>query len=118
MLMLPAGIKIWVATNPTDMRRSFFGLAAMVKEVLEQDPAQGHLFVFSNKQHDKIKILYWDRTGFAIWYKQLAEGIFRLPRAQGCQCYSISSSDLSLLLEGIALTHKQRIETVLQTDIN
>jgi len=86
--------------------------------VLKQDPTKGHLFIFSNKQHDKIKILYWDRTGFAIWYKQLAEGVFRFPRVQDCACYHISSSDLSLLLEGIALTHKQRIETVLQTDLD
>lgn len=118
MLMLPTGVHVFLATEPINMRKSFAGLSLLVQDVLEQDPTSGHLFVFVNKRGDKTKILYWDRNGFAQWYKQLARGIFRWPRIQHCASYSITLGDLSLLLEGIDLTDHQRLTAVNQTIIN
>ena len=77
MLALPSGIKVFLSTEPADMRKSFFGLSLLVKDSLDQDPLSGHLFVFTNQRGDEIKILYWDRSGFAMRYKQLERGVFR-----------------------------------------
>jgi transposase len=118
MLMFPSGVKVFLATEPTNMRKSFTGLSLLVQDVLEQDPASGHLFVFVNKRGNKVKILYWDRNGFAQWYKQLARGLFRWPIVQHCASYPITLSDLSLLLEGIDLADHQRLATINQTTIN
>jgi len=118
MIMLPAGVKVYVCASATDMRKSFTGLSFLVQDVLEQNPTSGHLFVFVNKRADKIKILYWDQDGFALWYKQLARGVFRLPRIQDSDCFNVSISELSLLLEGIALTRRERHTTVEETVIN
>jgi transposase len=111
MLMLPSGIKIYVSSEATSMNLSFDGLSQLVKEVLEKDPLSGHLFVFFNKRLDKVKILYWDRNGFSIWYKRLERGIFRMPRIQS-KVFSLTVSELSLLLEGIDLTEKRRFSSV------
>jgi hypothetical protein len=70
MMGLLQGVKIHLCTQPTDMRRGFDGLSGMVVAVLEQDPLSGHLFVFRNRNRDKLKILYWDTDGLAIWYKK------------------------------------------------
>lgn len=69
MLSLPLPVRILVCTKPADMRRSFDGLAALVREHLGADPLSGHLFVFRNKRGDRVKLLYWDEDGYAIWYK-------------------------------------------------
>jgi transposase len=106
--MLPAGIKVFVANQPLDMRKSFNGIAATLQSQFNRVANSGHLFVFSNRGGDKIKIFYWDRNGFVQWYKQLEEGRFRFPR-HPAKLYEISVSDLTLLLEGIDLTHTQRL---------
>ena len=77
MIAAFSGIKIHLCTQPTDMRRGFDGLSGMVTTLLEKDPLSGHLFVFRNR--DKLKILYWDTDGLAIWYKLLAQGTFQFP---------------------------------------
>ena len=110
MLMLPSGVKVFLSTEPADMRKSFFGLSVLVQDVLDEDPLSGHLFVFANKRGDKIKVLYWDRNGFALWYKQLDQGVFRIPRAQHVSHFSVTVSELSLILEGIDLNVKGRFE--------
>ncbi len=107
MLSLPPSVQIYVASEPADMRKSFNGLTILVDEALEQDPLSGHLFVFRNRRGDRVKILYWDRSGFCIWYKLLERGTFHLP-ADDAPYVEMSSAELSLLLEGIDLVGARR----------
>jgi transposase len=79
MLSIPEDAKIYLCLEITDMRRSFDKLSAMVSEYLAQDPLSGHFFIFRNKASDKIKILYWDTTGYCLWYKRLERGTFMIP---------------------------------------
>jgi transposase len=104
---LPASCKIYIASEPTDMRRSFDRLAAMVEETLHHDPFSGHLFLFKSRAGDRVKILYWERGGFTIWYRRLEEGTFHFPERAG-DCYEIDSSELAILLEGIDLRGARR----------
>jgi transposase len=109
MMLLPSGMKVYVLNQPLDMRKSFNGISAIIQSQFHKPANSGHLFVFSNRCGDKIKLFYWDRNGFVQWYKQLEQGRFRLPR-MGQKVYEISVSDLTLLLEGIDLTHAQRLQ--------
>jgi len=93
------------------MRKSIDGLSILVQEILQKDIFSGHLFVFCNKRGDKIKILYWDRNGFCLWYKRLERGIFRLPKVQS-KVFMIAPNELNLLLEGIDLTDRKRLSAV------
>jgi len=91
------------------MRKGFDSLAALVREHLGHDPLSGHLFLFVGRHRDRIKILYWDRDGFALWYKRLEEGTFRLPPAKRCGAsVELSASELAMLLAGIDLTSIKR----------
>ena len=76
MLNLPSNIAILFCTEAIDMRKSFDGLIGIVRRTLKADPISETLFVFMNKNHNLLKILYWDRDGFAIWYKRLEQGTF------------------------------------------
>jgi transposase len=96
MLSLPPSTRVFVAAKPTDMRKSFDTLAALVRDFLGEDPLSGHLFVFRNRAGDRLKILWWDRDGLAIWYKRLEEGEFRFTSSG-----EISAADLQLVLQGI-----------------
>ena len=107
MLMLPPTVRIFIAAEPTDMRRSFDRLAEQTKTVIGQDPFAGHLFVFFNRPRDRVKILHWDRSGFWLYYKRLEDGSFRLPAAKG-HAMEIDAADFALILEGIDLTGAQR----------
>ena len=107
MLSLPPAVRIFVATAPTNMHLSFDRLAALARDVLQQDPLSGHLFAFFNRPADKVKILYWDRSGFCLWYKRLERGVFHLPRA-GAPHLELDAADLLLLLDGIELAAATR----------
>lgn len=100
MLMLPASVRVFLCLVPVDMRRSFDGLAAMAEHVVRQNPLSGCLFVFRGRRGDRMKILYWDRDGYALWYKRLESGSFRFPSDVG-ESREIMPGDLALLLEGI-----------------
>ena len=107
MLSLPSSVRIFLCLEHTDMRRGFDALARMAREVLEQDPLSGHLFVFRGRRGDRLKILYWDHHGLAIWYKRLEKGTFAFPVAEG-RSLCIGAADLSLILEGIDLAQVRR----------
>ena len=81
MLTLPASVRVFVARGPTDLRRSFDRLSAQVQEVLRQDPLSGHVFVFFNRQRNRVKLLVWERDGFWLLYKRLEAGTFAAQRA-------------------------------------
>ena len=107
MLSLPPAVRIFVATQPTNMHLSFDRLAALAREVIAQDPLSGHLFVFRSRAGDKLKILSWDRSGFCLWYKRLERGVFHLPPTAAAHV-EIDAADLLLVLDGIELTHTRR----------
>jgi len=101
--------RIYLCTSPTDMRKGFDTLAALVKEFLGQDPLSGHLFLFVGRAKDRLKILYWDADGFALWYKRLEEGTFRMPRAGSDDAsVELKASELAMMLEGIDLRSIKR----------
>jgi transposase len=101
VLMPSPSVRVFVSSAPVDLRCSFDRLAAWTEEVLHQDPLSGHLFVFRNRPGDRVKILYWDRTGYCLWYKRLEKGTFRLPSGPGG--VEINPTELVLLLEGLDL---------------
>jgi transposase len=101
--------RIYLCTSPTDMRKGFDTLAALVKEFLRQDPLSGHLFLFVGRAKDRLKILYWDADGFALWYKRLEEGTFRMPRmSSDAHGVELKASELAMMLEGIDLRSIKR----------
>ena len=107
MLRLPVSVRIFLCMAPVDMRRSFDGLASLAEQVVRADPLSGHLFVFRGRRGDRIKVLYWDKDGYAVWYKRLEAGVFRFP-ADAAEAKEISASDLGLILEGIDLRSVKR----------
>jgi len=109
MLSLAAEARIFVVAGATDMRKGFDGLLGIVSGVLEQDPLSGHLFLFVNRRRDKLKILYWDRDGLAIWYRRLEQGTFQMPRLSTDQkSAEIRSEELTMLLRGIDYQNVRR----------
>jgi transposase len=95
MLSLPPAVRIFVHREPTDLRRSFDSLAALVTDVLRQDPFSGHLFAFFNRKRDKLKLLVWERGGFWLLYKRLEQGTFAPLAGE-----AIGARELFCLLEG------------------
>ena len=110
MLSLPSSVRIFVARGATDLRKSFDTLAALVCEVIDEDPQSGHLFVFLNRLRNRVKILWWDRSGYCLLAKRLEHGQFRVyDQADGrSRCYEMRASDLQMLLEGIDLRGARR----------
>jgi transposase len=107
--MIGRNVAIYVATTPIDMRKSFDGLAAAARESLRKDPESGALFVFANKRGHRVKILWWDRTGYCLLQKRLEWGAFRLPRALDANATSVAIdvAELSKILEGVKLPPKR-----------
>jgi hypothetical protein len=116
---------VFLATEPTDMRKGFDGLFALVENVIREDPFSGHLFVFRNRRRDRLKVLWWDADGLAIFYKRLERGNYQFPTdsvvsksgttlsgatksgTTSSRC-EIRSDELSLLLAGIDLGSVKR----------
>jgi transposase len=107
MISLPPAVRIFLARDPADMRRGFDGLAALTTSVLAQDPLSGHLFVFRNRRGDRLKVLYWDRDGLAIWMKRLERGTFRFPPPRDGRV-EVTPAELAAILEGIDLERAPR----------
>lgn len=107
MVSLPTAVQIWIATQATDLRKSFDTLAELVRQHLKGDPLSGQLFVFRNKRADRVKLLYWDEDGFVIIYKRLELGTFRFPHAESASV-PIRAADLQMLLDGVDLDSVKR----------
>jgi len=108
-----ATVRIWLATEPADMRCGFDRLAERAAMVTGQDPLSGHLFLFRGRGGDRLKILDWDRDGYALWYKRLEEGVFKLPRiipgSDGTRAsVELRGSELAMILDGIDLSSVKR----------
>jgi transposase len=103
-------VKIFLCLPPADMRKSFDSLSALASEVIRQDPLSGHLFVFRSKRGDRVKLLYWEEDGYALWYKRLEAGTFRFPAPARDEQRSltISAADLAMLLDGVDLSSVKR----------
>lgn len=112
MWTVPCGLKVYLVLGYTDMRKSVNGLSLMVSEVLNQDPFSGHLFVFCNRRKKIVKILYWDRNGFCLWYKRLERDAFRWPLDE-VELLQIDHHQLMWLLDGLDVCEQgvhQRLE--------
>ena len=121
MLKLPSlgeldqgmAVRIYLCAQSADMRRGFDTLAASVKEFLRHDPFSGNLFLFVSRGKDRMKILYWEKDGFCLWYKRLEEGTFKLPATRDAQgqvaaSVELKATELAMLLEGIDLKSIKR----------
>ncbi len=109
MTHLPASVRVYLCASACDMRKSFDGLHALVTQTMELDPFAGHLFVFGNRRRDRVKILYWDRDGFAVWAKRLEEGTYAMPFDEnGERRREITAQELGALLSGIDLRQAKR----------
>jgi transposase len=109
MIHLPASVRVYLCLTPCDMRRSFDGLHAVVRDYLHLDAFAGHLYLFANKRKDRLKILYWDRDGFAIWAKRLEQGHYAIPCGEpGSARFEITIEELGALLSGIDLSTATR----------
>ena len=109
MMHLPASVRVYLCTCPCDMRKSFDGLHALVTDALQLDAFAGHLFVFANRRRDRVKILYCDRDGFAVWAKRLEQGTYAMPFDDSEQRRrEITAQELGALLSGIDLHQAKR----------
>lgn len=110
MLSLPPSVRLLVATQPIDGRKGADSLMVLVRDVLRLDPLSGHLFVFFTKRRDRVRVVYWDRNGFAMWTKRLERGRFRPPLSDDgkLSARAIEAAELGLIVEGIDLSGAQR----------
>jgi transposase len=101
--------RICLAAGPTDMRKSFEGLFGLVRDRLSCDPLSGHIFLFSNAQRNRLKLLFWDGSGLWVCAKRLEKGRFRWPAAEGEESkITLSHEELMLLIGGIDLAETRR----------
>src|SRR4051794_12306261 len=110
MIHLPASVRVYLCLTACDLRKSFDGLHTLVREHLELDAFAGHLFVFASRRRDRVKILYWDRDGFAMWSKRLEEGTYAMPLAGSAEerRRELTVHELGALLSGIDLSQAER----------
>jgi transposase len=109
VIHLPASVRVYLCLTACDMRKSFDSLASLVRSQMELDPLGGHLYVFWSRRKDRVKILYWDRDGFAVWAKRLEEGTYTLPFCESGEVRrEITAQELAALLSGIDLNQAKR----------
>ena len=101
MLMIPAQAEIFVYTQPVDMRKQINGLITLLVDSFNQKPQQGDLFVFTNKQRKKLKILFWDKNGFVLYYKRLEKSRFQYSRSLSGDAIKVNDTQLKALLMGL-----------------
>jgi transposase len=117
-------LRIWLAAQPADMRCGFDRLAERAAAVTGQDPLSGHLFLFRGRKGDRLKILYFDRDGYALWYKRLEEGVFKLPRnvpgtdGSARPSVELRGSELAMILDGIDLSSIRRGKRYRRSNVN
>lgn len=105
MLSLPSNVKVYLAPGTTDMRKQFDALEALTRTVLSQDPLSGHVFAFCGRRRDRVRLLFWDGTGFWLFSKRLARGTFAWPDppAGGARSVELRGDELAAILSGIDL---------------
>lgn len=112
MISMPASVRLLLYTKPADMRRGFDGLAALVAQEMGEAPRSGHLFLFRNRRGDRLKMIYWDRDGMALWYKRLERGTFRMPSSARAQSdpprTELTHAQLYALLEDLNLDNVKK----------
>jgi transposase len=109
--MLPSSVRILVCTERQDMRKSFDTLAAVVREVLREEPQSGALYVFVGKRATRVKVLWWDKNGYCLLAKRLHQALFAVPVAsEGDASLRIDAAALAQLLAGVAREEKKRRE--------
>jgi transposase len=109
MLSFAPHLQIYLHTRPTDLRKSFDGLSGLVRSVFAAEPTAGGLYLFLNRRRDRLKALWWDRDGLALFYKRLEAGTFeRLPAADEAAVLEIDAAQLAMLLSGVTLATAQR----------
>jgi transposase len=102
--------RIWLATEATDMRCGFDRLAERVRAVIGEDPLSGHWFVFHSRRGDRLKLLVWEQDGFALWYKRLETGVYKLPRVdKGMRSVELRASEFAMILDGIDVAKLKRV---------
>ena len=110
MLSLPPSVRLFVATQPVDGRKGADSLMVIVRDVFGQDPLSGHLFIFFSMRRDRVRIVYWDRNGFATWAKRLERGRFTLSFVGDTKLsvWPVEAAELALILKGIELAGARR----------
>jgi len=109
MFFPEAQLRVWLYTQPTDMRKSFDGLSSLVKEKLSENPLSGQMFVFVNRRGNYLKVLYFDRSGYALWAKRLEQGQFHYRRGVSAgDKAALNMTELKLMLEGIDVRATRR----------
>lgn len=117
MLTLSPAVRVFVAADPVDLHLSFDRLAGLVRNQLRGDPLSGHLFVFFNKRRTHTKILAFDRSGLAVYYKRLERGTFQLPEIpEGATRAEVDAGTLAMILEGIDLRAPRRLRFALDPE--
>ena len=110
-MFIASSLKVWLSAKPTDMRKAIDGLSFLVVDAMQLDPNSGELFIFYNRQFNKLKILYWDKNGFCLWYKRLEKYHFKLPKNPSSHL-QISATQLRWLLDGLDFTNMKEAKVL------
>ncbi len=118
MLRPKSSAQVYLYSGPVDMRKSIDGLAAIVEQELELSPMTEVLFVFCNRGRDKIKLLYWERNGFVLWYKRLEKQRFIWPKHDGDDAIQVDGYQLNLLLDGLDIFNNKPHKALFYTTVS